>query len=152
MKKRVFLNNKYSQRQRVSSLSAQCLCHLYLIIKWSTLDGGCTVFSCVLKPKIKKMGTLKKNGDPESEKGPHGDPGPQMGTHVGAVPNIPHGCSSSPRRKMLRSTHPCFVDNGHQTSRSSIGKKEIIKSRIGKKLDFQKLDVWFFVYRKQHCE
>ena len=31
------------------------------------------------------MGTLKTNGDPKSEKGPHGDPGPQMGTHVGAV-------------------------------------------------------------------
>ena len=26
-----------------------------------------------------------KNGDPKTEKGPHGDPGLQMGTHVGAV-------------------------------------------------------------------
>ena len=33
-------------------------------ITWSTLNGGCTDFSCVLKPKIEKMGTLKKNGDP----------------------------------------------------------------------------------------
>ena len=36
------------------------------------------------------MGTLVKkkwghNGDPKSEKGPHGDPGPQMGTQLGAV-------------------------------------------------------------------
>merc|ERR1712032_596436 len=31
--------------------------------KWSTLDGGCTEFSRVLKPEIEKMGTLKKNGD-----------------------------------------------------------------------------------------
>ena len=42
-----------------------------------------------LKPKIEKMGTLKKkwgpNGNPKSERGPHGDPGPQMGTCVGAV-------------------------------------------------------------------
>ena len=31
------------------------------------------------------MGTLKKYGDPKTEKGSHGDRGPQMGTHVGAV-------------------------------------------------------------------
>ena len=31
------------------------------------------------------MGTLNKNGDPKTEKGPHGDSGPQMGIHVGAV-------------------------------------------------------------------
>ena len=55
------------------------------VITWSTLDGGCTDFSCVLMTKIEKMGTLKKNGDPKSEKGLHGDPGPQMGPHVGAV-------------------------------------------------------------------
>ena len=57
-------------------------------MKWSTLDGGCTEFSRVLKPEIEKMGALKKNGpngDPKSEKGPHGDPGPQIWTHVGAV-------------------------------------------------------------------
>ena len=42
-------------------------------------------FSRVLKPRIEKMETSKKNGDPKSEKDPHGDPGPQMGTHVGAV-------------------------------------------------------------------
>ena len=59
-----FLNKKYSQRQSVSSFSAQCLCHLHWIIKWSTLDGGCTEFSRVLKPELEKMGTLKKNGDP----------------------------------------------------------------------------------------
>ena len=38
------------------------------------------------------MGTLEKkwgpNGDTKSEKGPHGDPGPQMGTYVGTVPMI----------------------------------------------------------------
>ena len=28
------------------------------------------------------------NEDQKSVKGPHGDPGPQMGTHVGAVVNI----------------------------------------------------------------
>ena len=55
------------------------------VIKWLTLDGGCTDFLRVFNPKIEKMGTLKKNGDPKSEKGPHGDPGTQMGTHVGAV-------------------------------------------------------------------
>ena len=33
------------------------------------------------------MGTLNENGDPESDKGPHGSPGPQTGTHVGAVPS-----------------------------------------------------------------
>ena len=35
------------------------------------------------------MGTLVQkwgpNGDPKTEKGPHGDRVPQMGTHVGAV-------------------------------------------------------------------
>ena len=45
------------------------------VITWSTLDGGCTDFSCVLKPKIEKMETLTKNGDLKSEKGLHGDPG-----------------------------------------------------------------------------
>ena len=57
------------------------------VIKWSTLAGGCTDLShvLILNPKIEKMGTFKKNGDPTSEKGPHGDPGTQMGTYVGAV-------------------------------------------------------------------
>ena len=32
------------------------------------------------------------NGDPKTEKGPHGDPGLQMGTHVGAVPTTPPDC------------------------------------------------------------
>ena len=53
---------------------------------WATLDCGCTDFSCVLKPKIEKMGTLEKkwgpNGDTKSEKGPHGDPGTQI-RHTG---------------------------------------------------------------------
>ena len=35
------------------------------------------------------MGTLEQkwgpNGDPKTEKGPHGDRVPQMGTHLGAV-------------------------------------------------------------------
>ena len=35
------------------------------------------------------MGTLEQkwgpNGDPKTEKGPHGDRVPQMGTHVGSV-------------------------------------------------------------------
>ena len=35
------------------------------------------------------MGTLQQkwgpNGDPKTEKGPHGDRVPQMGTHVGTV-------------------------------------------------------------------
>ena len=59
-----FLNKKYSQRQSVSSFSAQCLCHLHWIIKWSILDGGCTEFSRILKPEIEKMGTLNTIGDP----------------------------------------------------------------------------------------
>ena len=44
------------------------------VIKWLTLDDGYTDFSRILKPKMEKMGTLEKNGDPKSEKGPHGDP------------------------------------------------------------------------------
>ena len=59
------------------------------VINWLTLYCGCTDFSRVLKPRIEKKGELEKkwgpNGDPISEKSPHGDPGPQMGTHVGAV-------------------------------------------------------------------
>ena len=51
------------------------------VITWSTLDGGCTEFSLVLK-LIKENGDLETKwgliGDPKSEKGP-------MGTHVGAV-------------------------------------------------------------------
>ena len=31
------------------------------------------------------MGTLKKNGNPKTEKGPHGDLVRQMGTHLAAV-------------------------------------------------------------------
>ena len=42
-----------------------------------------------IKPLIEKMGTLEQkwgpNGDPKTEKGPHGDRVPQMGTHLGAV-------------------------------------------------------------------
>ena len=38
---------------------------------------------------MEKMGTLEQkwgpNGDPKTEKGPHGDRVPQMGTHVGTV-------------------------------------------------------------------
>ena len=38
------------------------------------------------------MGTLEQkwgpNGDPKTEKGPHGDRVPQMGTHVGTVETI----------------------------------------------------------------
>ena len=52
-------------------------------------DGGYTDFSRVLKPKIDETETLKKNGDPKTEKGPHGkgqgDPGPQMRTHLATV-------------------------------------------------------------------
>ena len=76
------------------------------MIKWSSLDGVCTDFSRALKLEIEKMGTLKNkwgpNGDPKSEKRPHGDPGPQMGTHVGAVDAMYHIAgslySSSPLR------------------------------------------------------
>ena len=32
-----------------------------------------------------KWGPWNKNGDPKTEKGPHGDPVPQMGTHVASV-------------------------------------------------------------------
>ena len=42
-------------------------------------------FHAFLLPEIEKLWTLKKNWDPKSEKGPHGDPGPQMGTHVATV-------------------------------------------------------------------
>ena len=42
------------------------------------------------------MGTLEQkwgpNGDPKTEKGPHGDRVPQMGTHVGSVRIIPKIC------------------------------------------------------------
>ena len=40
----------------------------------------------VLKPKIENGDLMGSNGDPKTEKGPHRDPGLQMGTHVGAVP------------------------------------------------------------------
>ena len=84
------------------------ICAIYIllsqVIKWLTLNGGRTDFSRVLKPKIEKMGTLKKkwgpNGDPKSEKGPHGDPGPQMGTHLGAVHSVRMSlgfCPAEPR-------------------------------------------------------
>ena len=47
------------------------------IIYLSTLDSDCMDFSHVLKSLIEKMGTLKQkwgpNGDPKTEKGPHGD-------------------------------------------------------------------------------
>ena len=36
----------------------------------------------VLKPKIENGEPM---GSPKTEKSPHGDPGPQMGIHVGAV-------------------------------------------------------------------
>ena len=39
----------------------------------------------VLKPKIENGDLMGSNGDPKTEKGPHRDPGLQMGTHVGAV-------------------------------------------------------------------
>ena len=52
------------------------------VIKLLTLDRGYIDFSCVLKGEIKKMGTLKKMGDPKTEKGPYGDPGPQMEIHL----------------------------------------------------------------------
>ena len=56
-------------------------------IKWSRFDGGCTDFSHAPKPKIQKMGTSKKNGDPigthKLKKVPMRDPGPQIGTRVG---------------------------------------------------------------------
>ena len=44
-------------------------------------------FHAFFEPKIEKMVT-QKNGDPKTGKGPHGDPGPQMGTHLGAVPLV----------------------------------------------------------------
>ena len=49
------------------------------VINWSTLDSGCTDFSRVFKPKIEKMGTLKKNGDPM---GTHNLKKVPMGTRV----------------------------------------------------------------------
>ena len=59
------------------------------VIKWSTSDGGCTDFAHNLKTKIEKIGTLKENGDPKSEKGPQGD---QCGSSgYGTVPNIVSG-------------------------------------------------------------
>ena len=43
----------------------------------------------VLKPKIKKKGTLgqkrRPKGDPNPQKGPLGDPGPLKGTQLGTV-------------------------------------------------------------------
>ena len=36
-------------------------------------------------PKIENGDPMGTNGDPKTEKGPHGDPGLQMGTHVGTV-------------------------------------------------------------------
>ena len=31
------------------------------------------------------MGSLERKWGPKTEKGPHGDPGPQMGTHLGVM-------------------------------------------------------------------
>ena len=47
----------------------------------SGASGGCTDFSRVHKPKIEHGDLMVSYGDPKTEKGPHGDPGPQMGTH-----------------------------------------------------------------------
>ena len=47
------------------------------VINWLALDSGCTDFWRILRPKMEKMGTLKKNGDQKSYFG--------MGTNVGAV-------------------------------------------------------------------
>ena len=58
---------------------------LLQVIKWLTLDSGCTDFWRVLRPKMEKMGTLKKNGDQKTNFGPHGDQSPHLGTNVGAV-------------------------------------------------------------------
>ena len=35
--------------------------------------------------EIENGDLMVPDGDPKIEKGPHGDPGPQMGTHLGAV-------------------------------------------------------------------
>ena len=35
--------------------------------------------------EIENGDLMVPDGDPKTEKGPHGDPGPQMGTHLGAV-------------------------------------------------------------------
>ena len=71
---------------------SQVLVVLLQVITWLTLCCGCMDFSRVLKPLIEKMGTLEQkwgpNGDPKTEKGPHGDWVPQMGTHLGAVQQL----------------------------------------------------------------
>ena len=43
------------------------------------LHSGCTNFSCVLKPKIEKMGTLKKMGTQKLKKVPMGTEVPKWG-------------------------------------------------------------------------
>ena len=73
------------------------------VIKWSTLDGGCTDFSRVLKLRNRKWGPTGTrwgpNGDPKTEKGPHGDPGTQMGTHLGAMGDQLTGWGGSSRKQ-----------------------------------------------------
>ena len=48
-----------------------------------------------------KWGPWNKNGDPKTEKGPHGDPVPQMGTHVTSVLLTP---TNPPTDKVLKIT------------------------------------------------
>ena len=47
--------------------------HMLNVIKQSTVDGGCTDFTRVLKPKIENGDLMGYNGDPMGEKGPYGD-------------------------------------------------------------------------------
>ena len=49
------------------------------------------------------------DGDPKTEKGPHGDPGPQMGTHLGAVGVIIKPYSYSNYPKVRRSEFASFI-------------------------------------------
>jgi len=95
------------------------------VINRSTLDGGCTDFSRVLRPKIEKMGTLKKNRDPKSEKGPHGDPGPQMGTQVPNWGSIWEQCS-------------CFRGGTQNLAQTRKGKKTPGKEKKTPGKDFNK--------------
>ena len=71
-----FKNKKYTDKLAWYSLKLVCV---ITSNQWSTLDGGCTDFSRVVKPKIEKMGTLKKNGDPM---GTHNLKKVPMGTRV----------------------------------------------------------------------
>ena len=61
------------------------------------------------------MGTLEQkwgpNGDPKTEKGPHGDRVPQMGTHVGTVKKQ---CFAKQLHRFVKNSGCSLVENRNE--------------------------------------